>query len=89
MRKVWTSSERRKANGFGAEIYLKFVVRKVPQRQYEPQGKKVKSPPQVDVPQGIWQTLSDAKGMVFFGLMYRSRTRKYTLLEIKSDLNPR
>ena len=34
MRKVWTSSERRKANGFGPKKYQKFRIRKVPQRQY-------------------------------------------------------
>ena len=34
MRKVWTSSERRRANGSGLFIYLKEEIRTVPQRQY-------------------------------------------------------
>ncbi len=43
-RKVWTSSERRRANGSGLLVYLKRQIRTVSQRQYyPPRRKKVKS----------------------------------------------
>lgn len=57
-RKVRTSSERRRANSSGEEIYLKLFVRKVSQRRYYWEhtmfSEKVKSPPEADLTKVRW-----------------------------------